>query len=78
MLKFVPLGEPRAPALFVGINDAVLGGEFVFECVDQDGEAAVRTFHASLPDALQQVVHRMRIDCAYLGERIDYRVDTGA
>lgn len=77
MLKFVPVNRPDFPALFVGLNDAPQGSEFIFECVDQSGEAAVRTFHARFADALQQVVSRMRTDSNHAGDRIDYTIEVG-
>lgn len=52
-------------------------GEFEFIMTDVAGVVHVKTYHTSLPDALAQVVQRMRLDMHQLGPmiRIHYEVE---
>lgn len=54
ILRFVPrVRWPDLPVLEIS-------GEFVFSAYDSAGFEAVRTYHTTLADALQQVVNSMR------------------
>lgn len=47
---------------------------FVFEAFDVNGEAEIRTLHATFADALSQIVLRMRVE----GPAIQWEVHQGS